>query len=170
MQTRAKIFDREARINVLEMKTRDLKATFDAEGQEKFPPLLRIMHHFNSRILTIRKETEDHWNAFSAERQKAEVAVMAKVTDLEMQIHALKQENSYAASVLAPIRCLPAEILAEIFLLSIHGHAQSPLDLMLVCHAWCSVVLEMPRSWFATRLSAPAKWNVFWGRGQSRSM
>ena len=101
---------------------------------------------------------------------------MAEVTDLEMQIHALKQENSYAASVLAPIRCLPAEVLAESFLLVIQGHAKSPMDLMAMCHAWCSVVLGLPRSWSTIRLSTStnpnsAKRNLFWGRrGQSCSM
>jgi len=32
MQARAKTVDREAQINVLEMTTRDLRATFDTEG------------------------------------------------------------------------------------------------------------------------------------------
>lgn len=35
------------------------------------------------------------------ESQEAEAAVNAKVADLEAQIHSLKQENSYATSVLS---------------------------------------------------------------------
>jgi len=147
VQTRAKVAERQAQINGFEMIIRDLRANFEAESQEKLAPLQSIMDHFDSQILVIQKEMADHWNAFSAERQKAEAAVMAKVTDLEVQTHALKQENSYAASILAPIRCLPAELLAEIFLLSIHGHAQSPLDLILVCRSWRSVILKMPHRW-----------------------
>jgi len=98
-QTRAKVAERQAQINVFEI--RDLRANFEAESQEKLAPLQSIMDHVNGRILAIQNEIVDHWNVFSAERQKAEAVVMAKVTDLEVQIHALKQGGSYAASVLA---------------------------------------------------------------------
>ena len=49
--------------------------------------------HFNSRILAIQQDAEDHWNAFSVDRQEAEAAVIAKVTSLERQIHALRQRD-----------------------------------------------------------------------------
>jgi len=97
IQTRAKVAERQAQINVFEI--RDLRANVEAESPEKLAPLQSIMDHFDSQILVIQKEMADHWNAFSAERQKAEAAVIAKVTDLEAQIHALKQGGSYAASV-----------------------------------------------------------------------
>jgi len=88
IKTRAMIAEREVQIRALEMKIRDLGATVDAEGQDEFP---LSTDHFNSRILAIQKEMEDHWNAFLAERQKAEAVAVAKVTDFEMQIHALLQ-------------------------------------------------------------------------------
>ena len=110
------------------------------------------MDYLHSQILAIQKRMADRWNAFSAERQNAEAAVTAKVTDFEMQIHVLKQENSKAASFLAPIRRLPVEMLAEIFIISISCHAQSRLELMRVCRSWRAVVLTMPRIWANIRL------------------
>ena len=157
LQTRAKLSERQAQIKRFEMMIKDLRANFEAESQEKLAPLQSIVDHFDSQILVIQKELVNHWNVFSAERQKAEAAAMAKVTDLEVQIHALKQENSYAASVPAPIRRLPAEILAEIFLLTIHAHAQSPLNLILVCRSWHSVILKMPHNWPTIGLSTSTK-------------
>ena len=110
------------------------------------------MDYLHSQILAIQKQMADRWNAFSAERQNAEVAVTTKVTDIEMQIHVLKQENYNAASFLAPIRRLPVEMLAEIFIISISCHAQSRLELMRVCRSWRAVVLTMPRIWANIRL------------------
>ena len=144
--------ERQAQIDVLEAKIRDERAAFDAESQEKVAKLRPIMDYLHGQILAIQKQMTDHWNAFSAERQKAEVAVTAKVTDIEMQIHMLKQENSKAASFLAPIRRLPVELLAEIFIISISFHAQSRLELMRVCRSWRAVVLTMPRIWSNIRL------------------
>jgi hypothetical protein len=152
-QTRAKVDEREAQIGALEMKIRDLRITFETESQNKLAALQPIMDHLNSRILAIQMAMVDHWNVFLAERQEAEATVTAKVTDLEVRVHALKQENSSIVSSLAPIWRLPAEILVEVFLLSIHGHAQSPLDLMHVCRSWRCVVLGMPRIWSTIRLS-----------------
>ena len=156
-QTRAKVAEREIQINVLEMKIGDLKATFEAESQEKLAVLQPIMGHLYSQILAIQGELVNRWNAFSAERQGARAAVTAMVTDLEVQIHSLEQENSNDVSSLAPISRLPAEILTEIFLQSIHGHAQSPLDLIHVCRLWRSVVLGMPRIWSTIHLSTWTK-------------
>ena len=56
IRTRARIAEREVQINALEMKIRDLKATFEAESQEKYAA---IMRHFSSRILAVQKETAD---------------------------------------------------------------------------------------------------------------
>jgi hypothetical protein len=156
-QTRAKVAEREAQINALEITIRDLKATFETESQRKLAAFQSIMGNLCSQSLAIQEKIVKCWNAFSADRQEAEAAVTAKVTGLEVQIHSLKQENSNTASFLAPIWSLPAEILAEIFLLSIHGHAQCPLDLIHVCRSWRSVVLGMPRIWSAIRLSTWTK-------------
>jgi len=53
------IAEREVQIRALEMKIRDLKATFEAESQEKF---IAIMDHFNSRMLAVQKDVADHFN------------------------------------------------------------------------------------------------------------
>ena len=55
-QLRARIAEREVQINALEVKIRDLKATFEAESQEKYAA---IKDHFNCRVLVIQKEIAD---------------------------------------------------------------------------------------------------------------
>jgi len=59
IKIRAMIAEREVQIRALEMKIRDLKATFEAESQEKFAA---IMDHFNSRMLAVQKDVADHVN------------------------------------------------------------------------------------------------------------
>ena len=134
-----------------------MRAAYEMESQEKVAGLRPIMDYLHSQILAIQKQMADHWNAFSAERQKAEAAVTAKVTDIEMQIHVLNQENSKAASFLAPIRRLPVEMLAEIFIISIACHTRSRLELMRVCRSWRAVVFTMPHIWSNIRLSTWTK-------------
>ena len=58
-RARARIAEREIQINALEVKIRDLKATFEAENQEKYAA---IKDHFNCRILVIQKEIADRLN------------------------------------------------------------------------------------------------------------
>ena len=58
-RARARIAEREVQINALEVKIRDLKATFEAESQEKYAA---IKDHFNCRILVIQKEIADRLN------------------------------------------------------------------------------------------------------------
>ena len=110
------------------------------------------MDYLHGRILAYQKQMADHWIEFSSKRQEAEAEVMANVADIEVQIHILKQENSKAASFLAPIRRLPVELLAQIFLIAISYHAHSRLELMRVCRSWRAVVLTMPRIWSNIRL------------------
>jgi hypothetical protein len=73
------------------------------------------MDYLHGQIFIIQKQMADRWTAFQAKRQEAEAAVTARVADIEIKIHILKQENSKAASFLAPIRRVPVEMLAEIF-------------------------------------------------------
>ena len=138
---RVKVAERDVQINTLETSIKDLRATLEADSREKTAALEQWLH---SQILVIQKEIADCLNAFSAERQEAEAAVRAEVTDLEEKIHILKQANSRDVSALAPVRLLPTAILAEIFLLAIYDHAHSPMNLMLVCQKWLSVLLKTP--------------------------
>ena len=46
-------------INALERQTSNLKATFEADSQEKYAA---FKDHFNSRVLAIQKEFVDHMN------------------------------------------------------------------------------------------------------------
>ena len=94
-------------IDALEAKIADLRADFTTESQEKVAALRPIMVSLHRKILVIQKQLADLWNAHSAERPEAEGVFAAKVADLEVQIHTLKEESSKAASFLAPIRRLP---------------------------------------------------------------
>ena len=58
-RARARISEREVRIDALEVRIKDLKAAFETESQEKYAA---IKHHFDSRILTIQKEITDRLN------------------------------------------------------------------------------------------------------------
>jgi len=58
-RARARIAEREVQINALEVKIRNLKATFEAESQEKYAA---IKDHFNCRILVIQNEITDRLN------------------------------------------------------------------------------------------------------------
>jgi hypothetical protein len=97
------------------------------------------------------------WDLYSEDRQRAERAVQAVVADLKVQMHILEQGNINAASFLAPIRRLPVEILAEIFLLTICGNDHPPLELARVSRSWRAVILSMPRMWSTFRLSTWTK-------------
>ena len=59
VRAQARIAEREVQINTLEMKIRDLKATFEADSQEKYAA---IKDHFNNRVLAIQKEFVDSLN------------------------------------------------------------------------------------------------------------
>jgi len=146
IQTRAIMAEREVQITALEMKVRGLRASFEAESQEKFAALQPFMEQLNSRLSAIQKQLADHLDALKA-------SFTAQVADIEAQIDILKQDKTYATSFVAPIRRLPVGILAEVFSLSILSRAQSPLQLMLVCRNWHFVILEMLRRWPAIRLA-----------------
>ncbi len=59
VRARARIAEREVQIKALEVKIGDLKASFEAESQEKYAA---IKDHFNSRILVIQNEIADRLN------------------------------------------------------------------------------------------------------------
>jgi F-box-like len=146
--------EREVQIRTLESKIDVLRAALNAESQGKVAALRPILDHHHGQILIIHRQMAELWDAFTTERQAAAEAVQAKVTDIEVRIHLLKQANSNAASFLAPVRRLPIELLAKIFTIS---HAQSPLELTRVCRGWRAVVLAMPRVWPNCRLSTWTK-------------
>lgn len=116
--------------------------------QEKVAALRNTADRLHSQIYAMA----GCWSTFSTQLQEAKAAATAKINNLEVHIHIMKRENTNAASFLAPIRRLPVEILAEIFLLSIRCHAYSPLDLIRVCWRWRTVVLTTPRIWLNLRL------------------
>jgi len=115
------------------------------------------MDILHNQILAIQRQMASLWGLYSADRQKAERAVEAVVEDLKVQIYILEQENINSASFLAPIRRLPMEMLAEIFLLAIFDNNHPPLELARVSQSWRAVILSMPHMWSTFRLSTWTK-------------
>ena len=99
-QIRVKVAEREVQIYVLETTIKRLKGALEADSRERDAALQPLIEYLYSQILAIQKEIADRLNAFSAERQKAEAAVSARVAGLKAQLHILKEENLHDASVL----------------------------------------------------------------------
>ena len=100
------------------------------------------------------------WDAIPIHHNDIAVRARAKAPNLETQIHKLEwqgRQDSYFASMFVPIHRLPVEMLAEIFLFSIHGHAHSPSRLMRVCRSWRAVILAIPNIRVNIRLSTWTK-------------
>jgi hypothetical protein len=70
----------------------------------------------------------------------------------EERVSPVLLDERYAHSLSAPIRGLPAEILAEIFLVATIVYRCSALRLMRVCRSWRSVLLTTSRIWSTIRV------------------
>lgn len=115
------------------------------------------MDALHNEIIVIQQKMAALWDMYCEDRQRAEHAVQAIVTDLKVQVRILEQGNINAASFLAPIRRLPVELLSEIFLFAICGNDHTPLELARVSQTWRAVILSMPRMWSSFRLSTWTK-------------
>ncbi len=134
-----------------------METRFKEECEEAAARMRPAMDALHNQVLAIQQKMATLWGLYSEDRQNSERAVQAVVTDLKVQIHILEQENTNSASFLAPIRRLPVEILAEIFLLEICGNNRPPLELARVSQSWRAVILSMPRMWSTFRLSTWTK-------------
>ena len=134
IQTRARVAELEAQIDVLEAKITFLTAAL----------------HRDASVPALRALVDDTYHPTLAEEvmayssgafEEAEAAVKAKVADLNAQLHILRSKAA------GSIHCLPVEILAEIFYISIDCNGYSPFVLTPVCRAWRGVLLAMPNIW-----------------------
>jgi hypothetical protein len=149
--------ERKAQIIALQKKIVHMQTKFGAESEEAAARIRPAMDALHDQVIAIQQQMASLWGAFSEDRQRAERAVQVVVAGLNAQIDVLEQENINAASFLAPIRRLPVEMLAEIFLLAICGNNYPPLELARVSQSWRAVILSMPRLWSTFRLSTWTK-------------
>ncbi len=156
-QTRAKILGRKAQITALHDKIMHMETRFKEECEEAAARMRPAMDALHNQVLAIQQKMATLWDLYSEDRQKAERAVQTVVTNLKVQIHILEHENTKSAGFHAPIRRLPVELLAEIFLLEICGNNRPPLELARVSQSWRAVILSMPRMWSTFWLSTWTK-------------
>ncbi|KIM25329.1 hypothetical protein M408DRAFT_32165, partial [Serendipita vermifera MAFF 305830] len=66
---------------------------------------------------------------------------------LRQQISQLESAMQARTSWIAPIRRVPCEILAQIFLTHSISEPRAPLTIASVCHEWRSIILDLPDAW-----------------------
>ena len=121
----------------------------DHEEHERIRPILDELH---AQILTLQNKMSVHWRDYQARVVQDRRETERVIGGIQNQVQTLEQENSYAASFLAPIRRLPTEMLSEIFTVVILVYQCSPLRLMRVCRSWRCVLMTMPRIWSTIKI------------------
>jgi hypothetical protein len=102
-----------------------------------------------------KRETREEIRRHEIEIDKLKTAIQAlgsQQTDCDEKCISPVPDERYAHSLLAPIRGLPAEILAEIFLVATIVYRCSALRLMRVCRSWRLVLLTTSRIWSTIRV------------------
>ena len=143
----AEIHRRETDINGLKAMIRDLESQQrqrDHEEGERAHPKLDELH---AEIFTLQEKMRvyqlDYQSRIMRDRQKTENVI----GHIQSKVWTLEQENTYAASLLAPVRRLPVELLSEIFTVAIVVYDCPSFRLMRVCRLWRWVLMAMRWVW-----------------------
>ena len=116
--------------------------------QEKELGVLRpMLDQLHASICEIQREMARLWTEYTARMSAAQEVAQAEVAGLQERVEFLERENSKSQSFLAPIRRLPTELLAEIFVIAITNHGQNPFDMIRVCRSWRVTIFGMARIW-----------------------
>ena len=116
--------------------------------QEKELEVLRpILDQLHAKICEIQREMARLWTEYTARMSVAQEFAQVKVAGFQERISALEKQNSNSQSFLAPIRRLPTELLAEIFVIAITCHGQNRYNIIRVCRSWRVTILGMARIW-----------------------
>ena len=116
--------------------------------QEKELEVLRpTLDRLHANICEIQREMARLWTEYTARMSVAQEVAQAEVAGLHERVELLERENSKSQSFLAPIRRLPTELLAEIFMIAITCHGQHPFDMVRVCRTWRVTIFGMARIW-----------------------
>src|SRR5258706_6591891 len=98
-------------------------------------------------MLTLQEKMAVHWRDYQTRITQHRRQAEREIGDTQSKVWTLEQKNSYAASLLAPIRRLPTEMLSDIFTVAIKVYGYPSLRLMRVCRSWRWVLMTMPRIW-----------------------
>jgi hypothetical protein len=116
--------------------------------QEKELEVLRpTLDRLHANICEIQREMARLWTEYTVRMSAAQEVAQAEVAGLQRRIAFLEQENSNSQSFVAPVRRLPTELLAAIFVIAITCHGQNPFDMIRVCRSWHATILGMARIW-----------------------
>jgi len=95
----------------------------------------------------IQREMARLWTEYTARTSAAQEVAQAEAAGVQKRVALLERENSKSQSFLAPIRRLPTELLAAIFVIAITCHGQKPFDMIRVCQTWRATISGMARIW-----------------------
>ena len=138
---------RETDVNGLRAMIQDLESQQrqrDHEEDERVRPTLDRLH---AEIFTLQEKMRVYWLDYQSRIMRDRQKTDKVIGDIQSKVWALEQENTYAASLLAPVRRLPVELLSEIFTIAIVVYGCPSFHLMRVCRSWRWVLMAMPRVW-----------------------
>lgn len=138
---------REGQITSLKGKIEDLNENLHKLQEKELETLRPIMDELHAKICAIQHEMARRWTEYTGRMSEAHEYTQREITKLQKEIGSLEQRNSNSKSSLAPIRCLPTELLAEIFATVLESYRQDPFTMMRVCRSWRATVLSMARLW-----------------------
>jgi len=151
-QSLKEIRRRETDIDELKATIQLLKTQQRQRDQEEHERVRPILDELHAKILTLQEKMAVHWHTYESRTIQNRRSTERAIGDIQRKVWTLEQENIYAASLLAPIRRLPDEMLSEILTIAITVYGFPPLRLMCVCRAWRWVLVAMPRIWSSIKV------------------
>jgi len=121
----------------------------DCDQQERVRPILDELY---AQIIVLQEKMAVHWRNHESRNIQSRRQTETAIADIQNKISVLEKTNLYAASLLAPIRRLPAEILSEVFIIATIVYGCSALRLMGVCRSWRSTLMTTSRIWSTIRV------------------
>ena len=146
-RTLAEIHRREIDINRLTASIHVLESQQQQRDHEEHERVRPILDELHAQIVTLQEKMMVYWRDYQSRITQHRRQTERAIEDIQRKVRTLEQKNSYAASLLAPIRRLPTEMLSEIFTVAIMVYGYPSLRLMRVCRSWRWVLMTMPRIW-----------------------
>ena len=138
----------------LNAQIRDLEVLQQQKTHEEEERLRPILDELHAQVVILQQQMAQHWNDHEVRVVQSRQDTQIEIPDIETKITALEQEHNYAISLLAPIRRLPTEILAEILTVAIKGYGCSAIQLTHVCRSWRLVLLATSRIWSKVKVGS----------------
>src|SRR5258706_9944588 len=118
-RTLAEINRRGTDINHLTTRIHVLKSQQRQREHEEHERIRPILDELHAQMLTLQEKMAVHWRDYQTRITQHRRQAEREIGDTQSKVWTLQQKNSYAASLLAPIRRLPTEMLSEIFTVAI---------------------------------------------------